>query len=526
MDYSLGTWNVKTLNKPGAMKSVLEQIDKYNMKITAIQEIRWLGKGIMDLKKHTICYSGKAEGNKEFGVAFVIEREFKSAIIDFKPISERICTLRIRTKFFNMTLMNVHAPTEEKEEEVKDYFYQQMEETYDSIPSNDIKVILGDLNAKIGKEKEYRGVIGTESLHDTTNHNGIKLIDFAESKNLIISSTYFPHKNIHKRTWAAPDGVTFNQIDHVLIEKRFATNILDVRTLRGANCDSDHYLVQVKYRCKISCQRSKQYEKCKKFNIDKITESDKREAFQNKIKEINDNRANKEVTVEGIWVDFKTAIITEAERTLGYQEKQDNREWFDEECRESINLKNKKYMEYMERPTRARNEAYKEARRKADKICRKKKRAFLNEQLLQLEEDFKNNKTKNAFGRIKYMKEGFKPKTEFIRDKKGLLINNKTEIMNTWKEYFEQLLNQNQNMEDNEDNEEENTDDGEGKEEEIIEPPTKEEVEEALKEQKLNKAPGGDNIPAELLKAGGQEGIIALHRIINKVWEEEKIPED
>jgi hypothetical protein len=44
-----------------------------------------------------------------------------------------------------------------------------------------------------------------------------------------------------------------------------------------------------------------------------------------------------------------------------------------------------------------------------------------------------------AFGQIKYMKEGFKPKTEFIRDKKGLLTNNKTEIMNTWKEYFEQL---------------------------------------------------------------------------------------
>jgi exonuclease III len=120
--------------------SVLEQIDKCNMKITTIQEIRWLGKGIMDLKKHTICYSGKAEGNKEFGVAIVIERDFESAIIDFKPISERICTLRIRTKFVNMTFINVHAPTEEKEEEVKDYFYQQMEETYDSIASNDCAV--------------------------------------------------------------------------------------------------------------------------------------------------------------------------------------------------------------------------------------------------------------------------------------------------------------------------------------------------------------------------------------------------
>jgi hypothetical protein len=85
-------------------------------------------------------------------------------------------------------------------------------------------------------------------------------------------------------------------------------------------------------------------------------------------------------------------------------------------------------------------------------------------------------------------------------------------------------------MEDYEHNEEEDTEDGEGEEEEeeeeVIELPTKEDVEEALKEQKLNKAPGGDNIPAELLKAGGQEGAVALHRIINKVWEEEMIPED
>jgi hypothetical protein len=77
----------------------------------------------MDLKKYTICYSAKAEGNKEFGVALVIERDFKSTVIDFKPIIERICTLRIRTTFFNMTLMNVHEPTEDKEEDVKDYFY-------------------------------------------------------------------------------------------------------------------------------------------------------------------------------------------------------------------------------------------------------------------------------------------------------------------------------------------------------------------------------------------------------------------
>jgi hypothetical protein len=68
-------------------------------------------------------------------------------------------------------------------------------------------------------------------------------------------------------------------------------------------------------------------------------------------------------------------------------------------------------------------------------------------------------------------------------------------------------------------NKEENIENGRGEEEEILEPPTVEEVEEALKKQTLNKALGGDNILAELLKAGGQEEIIALHRIINNVRE-------
>jgi hypothetical protein len=57
------------------------------------------------------------------------------------------------------------------------------------------------------------------------------------------------------------------------------------------------------------------------------------------------------------------------------------------------------------------------------------------------------------------MKEGLNQKTEFIRDKNGLLINNKTEIMNAWKEYFEQLLNQNQYMDYNK---EENIENGDG----------------------------------------------------------------
>jgi hypothetical protein len=74
-----------------------------------------------------------------------------------------------------------------------------------------------------------------------TNNNGQRVIDFAISKSIIIASACFPHKEIHKITWTSPDGNTSNQIDHVLIETRTASNILDVRSYRGANCDCDNY---------------------------------------------------------------------------------------------------------------------------------------------------------------------------------------------------------------------------------------------------------------------------------------------
>src|SRR6201990_3259786 len=100
-------------------------------------------------------------------------------------------------------------------------------------------IILGDFNAKVGREVFYRPMIGKYSLHQTSNDNGTRVIDFAVSRNMVLSSTYFQHKNIHKATWVSPDGQTKNQIDHVLIDARHCSNVLDVKSCRGPNVDSD-----------------------------------------------------------------------------------------------------------------------------------------------------------------------------------------------------------------------------------------------------------------------------------------------
>jgi hypothetical protein len=75
-------------------------------------------------------------------------------------------------------------------------------------------------------------------VHPKSNDNGIRLVNFVTLKNLLVKSTKFPHRNIHKHTWKLPDGITHNQIDHVLVDKRRKSSIIDIFPLRGADCDT------------------------------------------------------------------------------------------------------------------------------------------------------------------------------------------------------------------------------------------------------------------------------------------------
>ena len=106
-----------------------------------------------------------------------------------------------------------------------------------------------------GGENILKLTIGNETLHHDLNDSGVRIVNFATPKNLFLKSTMLLHRNIHKYNWSSPVGSTHNQIDHILIDRRLQSSVLDVRSFRGADCDTDHHLVVTKFRERLAASK-------------------------------------------------------------------------------------------------------------------------------------------------------------------------------------------------------------------------------------------------------------------------------
>jgi len=137
----------------------------------------------------------------------------------------------------------------------------------------------------LGREKNFKPTIGQGSLHQDSNDNGVRLVNFATSKNLVVKSTMFPHRNIHKYTWTSPVGKTHNQIDHISIDRRWQSSVLDVQSFRGADCDTDQYLViaKVRERLAVGKEAAQRFGR-QRFNLRKLNVPEVREQYQIEIR--------------------------------------------------------------------------------------------------------------------------------------------------------------------------------------------------------------------------------------------------
>jgi hypothetical protein len=100
---------------------------------------------------------------------------------------------------------------------MKDKFYEEMDCIFNKYPKYHMDILLGDFSSKVGREDIFKLTTGNESLHEIGNGNGVIIVKFVTSKNFMVKSMMFTHRNIHKYTWTSPDEKIHNHIDHILI---------------------------------------------------------------------------------------------------------------------------------------------------------------------------------------------------------------------------------------------------------------------------------------------------------------------
>ncbi|VDP75477.1 unnamed protein product [Schistosoma curassoni] len=201
-----------------------------------------------------------------------------------------------------MNIIQCYAPTNDYNDDAKDEFYNRLQSIVEKCPTNDLTILMGDFNARVGTDNTgYEDIMGRHGLGER-NENEKRFANLCVFNKLAIGGTIFPHKRIHKTTWTSPDHYTQNQIDHICINKTFRRTIEDVRTKRGADIASDHHLLVAKMKLKLKKHWTTGRTISQKFNTAFLQDTNKLNEFKivlsNKFQAFHDLLNGEGTTVE------------------------------------------------------------------------------------------------------------------------------------------------------------------------------------------------------------------------------------
>ena len=166
-----------------------QELARVNVDILGISELKWTGMGEFNSDDHYIYYCGQ-ESLRRNGVAVMVDKRVQNAELGCNLKNDRMISVHLQGKPFNITVIQVYAPTSNAEEAEVEWVYEDLQDLVELTPKKDVLFIIGDWNAKVGSQ-ETPGVTGKFAL-GVQNEAGQRL----KENLLVIANTIFQR---HKR---------------------------------------------------------------------------------------------------------------------------------------------------------------------------------------------------------------------------------------------------------------------------------------------------------------------------------------
>ena len=175
-----------------------------NVDILGISKLKWTGMGEFNSDDHYKYYCGQ-ESLRRNGVAIMVNKRVRNAVLGRILKNDGMISVCFQGKPFNITVIQVYAPTSKAEEAEVEWFYEDLQDLLEITPSKkNVLFIIGDWNAKVGSQ-ETPGVTGKFGL-GIWNEAGQRLIKFCQENTLVIANTLFQQHKRKLYTWTSPDS--------------------------------------------------------------------------------------------------------------------------------------------------------------------------------------------------------------------------------------------------------------------------------------------------------------------------------
>jgi exonuclease III len=142
----LGTWNVRSLYRAGGITAATRELARYKLDLVGVQEVRCEKEGTVKAGDYSFFY-GKGNENHQLGAGFYVHHRMVSAVKRVEFVSDRVSYIVLRGRWCNIIVLNVHAPSEDKSNDSKDSFYEELLQVFDYFPWYHMKFLLGYFNA-------------------------------------------------------------------------------------------------------------------------------------------------------------------------------------------------------------------------------------------------------------------------------------------------------------------------------------------------------------------------------------------